>query len=251
MNERADQIKEAQKLARKLKRPWAVKPAQWAVMQRVLIELAYHVPEVRPTQAGLAEKLGTYRNAVRRALDGAEANGLIERVVHDNFHGQWDGTEYRLLWWPFHTQVSGGSNNATVAQNVVIPVAQIGPWTVAQPGPLNGGSTNPRRNEPQHSPSESVNGVGPTPPPLTKPKTSLRSRKPGKKRNRWATRCMKEPCRNSVGAGAGFIVGKKDVWCWECWHGMDPNRYVPIQDRAPKKKRTITRVVITDYDQPG
>jgi hypothetical protein len=164
MNERAEMIREAKRLARKLKRPWSVRPAQWAVMQDVLVELANHVPEVRPTQKGLAEKLGTYRAAIQRALDAAEANGLIERRVHDSFHGQWDGTEYRLLWWPGHTQVSGGSSGSTVrqaesrsmTQNVVIPVTHIESRSMTQGESLNGGSTNRRRNGSQHTHSECV-----------------------------------------------------------------------------------------------
>jgi hypothetical protein len=65
------------------------------------------VPDVYPTQRGLAKGLGFHRSLIQRALDVAEAHGHITRQDHD-YDWRFDGTEYRLLFWSSDVGIAHG-----------------------------------------------------------------------------------------------------------------------------------------------
>lgn len=157
--DRTPLIKDAQRQARKLirQRPWSVRPMQWAMVVNVLIELACHVPDVRPSQIGLAKALGVQRITVRRALDLAEAHGLIERQVRES-EDRWDGTQYTLRFWSGHTPLSTTSQHDPVAQSEPQPYGSERATAMAQSEPPNGFSDE---NKPPGLPSEDKASAAP------------------------------------------------------------------------------------------
>jgi hypothetical protein len=242
MNERTPIIKQAQREARKLKRPWSVSHAKWAVVQDVLIELASHVPDVRPSQEKLAKDLGTYRAAVRRALDVAEAHGFIERRPYEGYHGHWDATEYRLLWWSGHTPLSSTSHHITVAQSEPRTVAHAEPGTVAQSEPLNGVPSVPRAGG---IPPESTSAG--LPPPTSGPEeSSLPNLYPGA--------CVK--CGRDLGRGDGRRGAPgSSPWCHECAEGKPSTttgdrRLDKILREREETERSMREYVPPQYRDP-
>lgn len=206
---RKDMIAEAQKGARKLQRPWSVSPAKWATVQRLLIELAYHVPHVFPSQRRLATDLGTYRCAIQRDLDIAEAHGFIERREHTNDQ-RFNGTEYRLLWWSGHTPLSGTSGHISRTQCESKPLDSMRVQRRTQSESQSGDPSGPNKQGVPPIVSD------PTPPRTTGPEGNpLPNLYPGS--------CL--GCDRPLVTGEGRRGTRgSSPWCHECAEGK-PSTY--------------------------
>jgi hypothetical protein len=230
---RAQEVHDAMRAARALRRPDGYGAAAWRTDQDVLVALARHVPNVFPPLETVAINAGVPYGTVRDSLDRLAQAGLITRQRRPN-----KPNLYQLL---FLTGVS--------QQGVSGPLDSSDPGAgIQQSGPLDSSGERPLPSEEGKNLFQNDGG---TPPPLRSktPGKKRTDRKPGRKRNEFPGTCC--GCGERVNAEAGFLIGKKPACFW-CGLGLEAHEsrnqryYGRYREGGGERKRVIPRSSVGD-----